>query len=89
MICGNCGAELTVGSWPFCPHGRPLQFDGSRCFTFENYVDTNVDTRPVEITSQAHRRRLMRQNKLEEREREHISDLNHRRWKLGLPPLPK
>jgi hypothetical protein len=24
MTCDDCGEELTVGSWPFCPHGHGL-----------------------------------------------------------------
>lgn len=22
MICDSCGNEITLGAWPFCPHGR-------------------------------------------------------------------
>ena len=23
MMCGKCGQNVTVGDWPFCPHGVP------------------------------------------------------------------
>lgn len=26
MVCEECGHELTVGSWPYCPHGAPGKF---------------------------------------------------------------
>lgn len=56
---------------------------------FEPYVDRNIDEQPVRITSPGHRDQLMKKNNLEIRDREHIHDLNHRRWKKGLPPLDK
>lgn len=88
--CCTCGKEYTIGMYPFCPHGKiDISADPRRYYSFENYIDTNIAEQPTEITSPGQRRRLMKQNALEERPREHINDLNHRRAKLGLPPLPR
>lgn len=54
--CEGCGAEIQVGSWPFCPdHGKPTPSKG-----FEAYVDENISDRPVTITGQGDRNKLLR-----------------------------
>jgi len=25
-LCGSCGAAVTVGEWPWCPHGVPRNY---------------------------------------------------------------
>ena len=78
-----------MGQWAFCPHERVAPLDDRRYFGFEPYIDNNVAEFPVEVTSPGHHARLMRERGLEARPREHINDLNHRRWTKGLPPLPR
>lgn len=41
MICSSCGSELTVGDWPFCPHGSAYgrviaAHESERCVLWEN-----------------------------------------------------
>lgn len=89
--CCVCKREYFIGDYPYCPHETidTSQSDPRRHFRFDNYVDEHIDRQPVEVTSPGHRDALMKQNALEVRDREHINDLNHRRHKLGLPPLPR
>ena len=86
LICSDCGRKMRVGQWPYCPHGT-LHVVRDRWFGFESYEDRYVAEQPVEVTSPGHRARLMKERGLEVREREHLSDLNHRRFQKGLPPL--
>ncbi len=82
VLCPQCGEEYTIGQWPHCPHGRMATYR-----PFEAYLDQNIADRPVEISSDRQREKLMRQNNLVVREREHVDDLNQRRSKIGLPPV--
>lgn len=82
MRCDECGKELEIGDFPFCPHGRPLEHH-----PFIAFWDNNIAERPVYIESDRQREKLMRQGGLAVREREHIDDLNHRRYTKGLPPI--
>ena len=88
MQCSLCKKRYDFGDWPYCPHGK-VKSSPSRFFRFENYVDDHVAPQPIEVTSPGHRERLMKEHALVERPREHINDLNHRRDKIGLPPLPR
>ena len=56
---------------------------------FKAYWDSNISDNPVYIESDRQHQRLMKQNGLEVRPREHIDDLNHRRYQKGMPPLEK
>ena len=56
---------------------------------FKQYWDANIAERPVLVESDRHRERLMKASGLQVRPREHIDDLNHRRWTKGMPPVEK
>jgi hypothetical protein len=79
--CDDCGQEIRIGEWPFCPHGAPGRFGYD---SFASYVDPNIlpdsdpRARDVEfnknlgrhvkgtlITSRAQRRKLMKEQNLE------------------------
>lgn len=51
--CDQCGAELQVGDFPFCPHGRPARSKGFEAFydhglgqTITGFGDVNKACRP-------------------------------------------
>ena len=81
--CDECGKELEIGDFPFCPHGRPFY----EHHPFIGFWDNNIAEQPVYIESDRQREKLMRAGGLAVREREHIDDLNHRRHTKGLPPI--
>lgn len=56
---------------------------------FKAYWDQHIAEKPVYIENDRQRERLMRQGGLAVRPREHVDDLNHRRWTKGLPPVKK
>lgn len=67
--CETCGAELELGDWPFCPHGRKGSYTNFKDdipggVTVENYG-------PQELTFYSHseRRRYMAAHGLREREK--------------------
>ena|GEM_PF-5512090 len=62
--CDKCGSEYGLGEWPWCPHGRPQGM-----MTFRPYIDEHIAEHPIEITSWAQRKRIMRQRGLEFAER--------------------
>ena len=80
---------------PICPKCFHHHLEESECVTtrsykpFEKYVDRNIAEQPVEIESDRHRERLMREKNLMVRPREHVDDLNQRRYNIGLPPVRK
>ena len=53
--CDECGKELRIGDWPFCPHGR---IEGTLFRERAPYYDYGLDAR---ITSLAQKRRLMKE----------------------------
>jgi hypothetical protein len=65
MTCDRCGVPLTIGDWPFCPHGRG---------TYAAVADDipggltlhNLGPEPVTVYSHTQRRRLMRDRGLRE-----------------------
>jgi hypothetical protein len=61
MVCDDCGSELTVGSWPYCPHGRGLAHvisdDVPGGFVVENGFET-----PQRFYSKSEHRRALAQN---------------------------
>lgn len=81
-ICPSCNQHYDVGEWPWCPHGQMATHK-----PFEQYWDTNVDAKPQFIDSHRTLDRLMTKNNLVPRDREHIHDLNHRRFQKGMAPL--
>jgi hypothetical protein len=80
--CEECGRQVKIGDWPFCPHDTVR----SRAI-FKPYWDTNIAEQPVYIESDHQHQRIMKENKMEPKEREHLADVNHRRWGRGLPEL--
>ena len=56
VICSECGAEYRIGDWPYCNHGRPH----GNLHDFKAYVDFNIADEPVEITSLAQKKRLLK-----------------------------
>lgn len=66
--CEKCGADLEIGSYPFCPHGRASGFISRDEIpggaTFENYGPA-----PVTFYSHSERRAHMAANGLREREK--------------------
>lgn len=66
MTCERCGAELVIGEFPFCPHGRAIVGRGADVTwpggkTFENLGD-----QPMTFYSPAEKTRYMRQHGIEE-----------------------
>jgi len=59
MTCSKCQKELSIGEWPFCPHGEPGVYKefGDEC----DYVDHNLGPEPIHIRSWSERRALMKQ----------------------------
>jgi len=58
-VCPKCGATVTVGEWPFCPHGFGGRYscipdDYGRDITVENMGHT-----PVTYRTRSERKRLM------------------------------
>ena len=65
MQCDECGAELAIGAWPWCPHGE-TRF---RVDAFEPYFDTDLTADGVWISSASQRRKIMDANGLEYKEK--------------------
>ena len=58
MKCDDCGHEIVIGEWPFCPHGSTRR---SNAFQEYPYTTKNItpDGSEVEVTSRAHERALL------------------------------
>lgn len=67
--CENCGHIVSIGEWPFCPHGTP-----NGMMTFKPYFDEHISEKGEWITSWAQRRRLMK-----------INNMAYRGVKRGMP----
>jgi hypothetical protein len=65
-VCDACGQLRYCGDWMHCPHGSGLSFGEE---PLEPYIDHNVDTNPVLITTRAQRRELMKKNGLDYRKK--------------------
>lgn len=65
--CHRCGIPFAIGDYPFCK-GNPEDHRGNKPYVATlDYVDPHISpSGPVHITSHAQRRRLMRENGLEE-----------------------
>ena len=60
--CDACGNPISIGDWPYCPHGSARHFGEA---PLEPYVDHNLGPEPVEITSRGQRRQIMSRAHLE------------------------
>ena len=91
--CTICKQEVRRYKVTFTPQGEPLveclehNRSESAYQPFKKYWDTNIAEKPVLIESDRQREKLMREQNLSVRPREHIDDLNHRRFQRGLAPL--
>jgi hypothetical protein len=55
MVCDDCGKTLSVGEWPWCPHGETrFHVDA-----FEPYFDEHLSPEGMWITSARQRRKYM------------------------------
>lgn len=67
-VCDRCGAELHIGDFPFCPHGRgtaaPFRDDIPGGLVVENY-----GPHPITFYSHTERRAYMKANGLLEKEK--------------------
>lgn len=63
MRCENCGAEVQIGDWPYCPH----EHVGSRWGDdpLEPYWDEHISKEGAYITSRGQRRAIMSKNHLD------------------------
>jgi hypothetical protein len=59
--CDDCGTEIKIGDFPFCPHGR---LEGGMLGEFHEYTDRYSFDGAVHITSLAQRNRLEREHGL-------------------------
>lgn len=66
MDCPKCGADVQVGEWPWCPHGRPRNFDIQ---TDEQWIGgktfENLGHEPVTVYSRSELKREMQARGLE------------------------
>ena len=62
MKCDDCGAELQVGQWPWCPHEDAHNFGEA---PLEPYWDEHLDSNPIHVTTRHERRQIMARNNLE------------------------
>ena len=64
MKCDDCGEELLIGDWPWCPHGNVRHFGED---PMEPYSDWQLDAfgDGIEITTRAQRRKVMAEHALE------------------------
>lgn len=66
-ICDECGKELEIGDFPFCPHGKvPKYFNKP----FVPYWDEHISPDgPIYITSHRQRTRELKRNNMDFRGR--------------------
>ena len=56
MRCDDCGVQLRVGMWPFCPdHGKPYKSKG-----YLAYIDKNISETPVLISNPGDKRKYLK-----------------------------
>jgi hypothetical protein len=63
MTCDRCGAALTIGDWPFCPHGRGHGTAISDDIPGGQLIE-NLGPEPIRVYSESERRRLMHERGL-------------------------
>lgn len=67
MTCPTCGAELRIGSWPFCRDGHEPASIGARGDDIPGGLTLeNVGPQPVTFYSHSEKRRYLREHGLEE-----------------------
>lgn len=71
VVCQACGAEIHLGDWPFCPHGRTTPYH-----PFIPYFDTGLG---AQVNSLAERWRLMKQHHADYRDHPTAGDISARR----------
>lgn len=59
MTCEKCGAELVVGSWPFCPHGKGMY---NAIGDEMDHWQVNGTQTPIHFTSKQERQRWLKAN---------------------------
>ncbi len=68
MTCASCGRELTIGQWPFCPHGIPA---GNAIQTDEAFIGgqtiENMGHTPVTVYSRQEFQEQMARHGVEQR----------------------
>jgi hypothetical protein len=57
MTCDSCGKELSIGEWPWCPHGHGAALT-EKSFP---YTTTHLNGKPITVTDRAHESRLMKE----------------------------
>lgn len=65
MTCPSCGAELRIGSWPWCPHENGTSGARSDGIPGGETLE-NVGPEPVTFYSHSEKRRYLREHGLEE-----------------------
>lgn len=65
MTCPSCGAELVVGSWPWCPHERGASGAQSDDIPGGETLE-NVGPDPVTFYSRSEKRRYLKEHGLVE-----------------------
>jgi hypothetical protein len=63
MHCDRCGQALTIGDWPFCPHGRGAGTVIADAIPGGQLIE-NLGPVPVRVYSESERRRLMKERGL-------------------------
>ena len=63
MTCDRCGTALTVGDWPFCPHGTYRGTVISDSIPGGQLIE-NLGPEPVRVYSETERRKLMKERGL-------------------------
>jgi hypothetical protein len=81
--CTECGKELQIGDFPFCPHGR------YKHKPFVPFTDISISDRPMTFESVRQHEKYMREHNLDIRPNRHLDDMNAARERLGMPPLAR
>lgn len=55
MKCDSCNREITIGEWPYCPHGKAQPSKG-----FEPYWDENISDKPVWVSTPGDRKKYLK-----------------------------
>ena len=58
--CEDCGEEIGIGLWPFCPHGSVRRTSGYQEYPYTT-KNLTADGREVEVTGRNHENALMEQ----------------------------
>lgn len=80
MTCDRCGVTLTIGMYPFCPHGEPLRGRGADVTWPGGKTFENLGPEPVTLYSPAELGREMTRRGLEPFVRHVDGDHYVERW---------